>query len=1029
MITLRTYYKILIFLIAMTGFAISSYSQTERVIKGNIGDSLQSIPGAIISIKGGSDGAAADTAGYFELHTKKEPPFILQVNYLGYKTKEIEYTGQTEALTIILESDETEDIVIIGYGTQKKEDVTGSVATVAKELMAQPTSSPERLLQGSVSGVNVTQSSGQPGAGVNIQIRGVGSINAGSQPLYVIDGFPIYNDPSSMSSGVVSGTYNTNSTGGAPVINPLASINPSDIESIDVLKDASATAVYGSRGANGVVIVTTKKGSHNKSSVNFDSYVGVQSTIKTLPLINASQWAALANDAAVNSGKKAPYSQHQVDSMGTGTNWQKEAFRNARIQNYNLSVLGGTEKTRMVLSGNYFKQDGILLNTWFKRYSGRFNIEHDYSARLKIGAFAMVSDITSQVAPQNVVPAILAMPPSVPLYTNGVYTLKSPYQSVYGNPINSLVNDINTTNTIRALANTYGEYKVLPGLTAKISGGVDLISNKENSYLPSTTYEGSGSNGVASVGTLSSQTWLNENTLSYTRKINDDHHFDVLGGYMQQASYTELAIANSAGFASNAYTYNSLNSGTIQVAPSSAQSEWALQSVLLRGNYSYKNKYMITVTSRADGSSRFSDGHKWGSFPSAAIGWNAHKEAFLQNVKHLNELKVRFSAGLTGNQQIPPFTSLSQMGAVKYNFGNTTVSGFAPNTQANPNLTWEKTAQYNLGVDVGLFNNRLSFVSDIYYKYTTNLLLNVTLPATTGLLNYNPNVLQTQAYENAGSMYNKGVELAVNSKNLIGKFKWNTSLVFAHNENKILSLNNGTDFYQPNTASPSVLAVGHSVGSFVVYKTDGLIQPGTSSANALTPAADKAPGAQQYADVNHDGKITSDDRIIINNQPKFIAGLTNTFAYGGFDLTIFLQGVYGNKIYNANAANLALETGYQGASADVLNRYSATNTNTNIPRAYQDPASVLSSRFVEDGSYLRLKNISLGYTFPKAWMQNLRVQNLRIYVSAQNWLTWTKYTGFDPEVSVNGQTPSTAGVDNGAYPNYKTILGGLSLTF
>ncbi len=1029
MITSRTYYKILIFLVAMIGISFSSYSQTERVIKGTIGDSLQSMPGAIITIKGGSEGAATDTAGYFELRTKKEPPFILQVYYTGYQTKEIEYTGQEGPLIIVLVPDAVEDIVIVGYGTQKKEDVTGSVATVAKELMSQPTSSPERLLQGSVAGVNVTQSSGQPGAGANIQIRGTGSIAAGSQPLYVIDGFPIYNDPGTMSSGVVSGTYNTNSTGGAPAINPLSTINPADIESINVLKDASATAIYGSRGANGVVIVTTKKGAHNKTSVNFDSYVGVQSVIKTIPLINASQWAALANDAAVNSGKKAPYSQQQVDSMGAGTNWQKEAFRKSRIQNYNLSVLAGTDKTRIALSGGYFKQDGILLNTWFKRYSGRLNIEHDYSARLKVGSMIMISDITSQVAPQNVVPAILAMPPSVPLYTNGSYTLKSPYQSVYGNPINSLENDINTSNTVRSLANAYGEYKLLPGLTAKVLGGIDLISNKENSYLPSTTYEGSGSNGVASVGTLSTKTWLNENTLTYTKKINDDHHFDVLGGYMQQASYTELAIANAAGFASNAYTFNSLNSGTVQVAPSSAQSEWALQSVLLRGNYSYKNKYMLTVTSRADGSSKFSDGHKWGSFPSAAIGWNAHKEAFLQNVKHLNELKVRFSAGLTGNNNIPAFTSLSQMGAVKYNFGNTTVSGFAPTTQANPNLTWEKTAQYNLGVDVGLFNNRLSVVSDIYYKYTTNLLLNVTLPATTGLLNYNPNVLQTQAYENAGSMYNKGVELAVNTKNLVGKFKWNTSLVFAHNENKILSLNDGTDFIQPNTAAPSVLAVGHSVGSFVVYKTDGLIQPGTSSANALTPAADKGVGAQQYKDVNGDGKITSDDRVIINNQPKFIAGLTNTFSYGGFDLTVFLQCVYGNKIYNANAANLALETGYQGASADVVNRYTPQNTNTNIPRAYQDPAAVLSSRFVEDGSYLRLKNISLGYTFPKEWISNLRVQNLRVYVSAQNWLTWTKYTGFDPEVSVNGQSPMTAGVDNGAYPNYKTILGGVSLNF
>ena len=953
---------------------------------------------------------------------------------MGHEVKEVEYTGGQEPLAVKLKPNVQEAVVIVGYGTQKKQDVTGSTATVPKELMTQPVSSVDRLLQGTVAGVQVTQSSGQPGSGTNIQIRGVGSINAGSQPLYVIDGFPVYNDPSSMDAGVTYNTYNTNTTGGAPYINPLSTINPSDIESIDVLKDASATAIYGSRGSNGVVIVTTKKGSKNKSSVNFDSYVGVQSVLKTIPVINGSQWASLANDAAVNSGKKAPYTANQVDSFGQGTNWEKAAFRQARIQNYNVSVLTGTDKTRIAISGNYFKQDGVLINTWFQRYSGRFNIEHDYNKNLRVGAYVTVSDISSQVAPQNVVPAILAMPPSVPIWSSpGIYTLKSPYQATYGNPINSLQSDINTTTTTRVLGNGFAEYKVskgvLKGLSAKVLGGVDLISNKENSYLPSTTYEGSGSNGVASVGALTSTTWLNENTLNYARKIGKKHSFDVLGGYMQQASYTEDVIANAAGFASNAYTFNNLGSGTIQVAPASAQSEWALRSFLLRANYNYDNRYLLTVTAREDGSSRFSEGHQWGAFPSAAIGWNAHNEAFLKNVKDISQLKFRFSAGLTGNQQIPPFSSLSQMGYYRYNFGNTTVAGFAPNTQANPNLTWEKTAQFNLGFDLGLFNNRITVVSDIYYKNTTNLLLNVTLPATTGLLNTNPNILQDQAYENAGSMTNKGIELAVNTKNLVGKFKWTTGLVFSHNDNNITSLNSGTTVYQPNTASPSVLAVGHPVGSFIVYQTNGLIPAGTPAANALTPAADKGAGAQQYADINGDGKITSADRVIINNQPKFIAGLTNTFSYGGFDLTVFIQTVYGNKIYNANAANLDLETGYQGASTAVLNRYTPTNTNTSIPRAYQDPAAVLSSRFIEDGSYVRLKNISLGYTFPKEWLSQARIQNLRIYVSAQNWLTWTKYTGFDPEVSVNGQTPSTNGVDNGAYPNYKTVLGGLSFSF
>jgi len=1048
-LTLFKQYRTWVFLIALFGIAHLAHSQSENTIRGVIqSDSTkESLAGAIVTIKGTTIGTVTDSAGYFELKTTQAPPLTLEVNYIGFLPQEATYNGEIEPLEIKLKPNAQEAAVIVGYGTQKKSDVTGSTATVPKELMSQPVSSADRLLQGSVAGALVSQTSGQPGSGTTVQIRGVGSVNAGGQPLYVIDGYPWYNDPSSIDAGVTYNTFNTNTTGGAPQINPLSTINPSDIESIDVLKDASATAIYGSRGANGVVVITTKKGSRGKNSVNFDSYIGVQSALKTIPLINAQQEEQLANDAAVNSGKPVTFNPTQLAAAGApgaSTNWESAALRSSRIQNYNLSILTGTDKTRIALSGNYFDQDGILLNTWFKRYTGRINIEHDYNKNLKVAVYSTISQVSSQVAPQNVVPDLLAMQPTVPIFTNGTYTVKSTLtgESALGNPINSLVNDINTTTTTRSLTNGFLEYKILPklikgSLTAKVLGGIDLISNKENSYLPSTTYEGQGSNGVASVGALTSSTWLNENTLTYLRKIKK-HSFDVIGLYSQQSSYTEDVIANAAGFGNNALSFNNLGTGTVQVSPQSAQSDWAILSWMGRVNYQYDNRYLLTVTARTDGSSRFAPGHQWGDFPSAAIGWNAHNEKFLKDVKQISQLKFRFSAGLTGNQQIPPFTSQSQMGYYRYNFGNTTLAGFAPNSQFNPNLTWEKTAQYDLGFDLGLLENRITIVSDIYYKKTTNLLLNVTLPATTGYLNLNPNVLQDQAYENAGAMSNKGIELAVNSKNLVGKFKWNTALVFSHNVNDVLSLNSGATQYIPNSAAPSVLAVGHPVGSFIVYQTNGLVPPGTLPANALTPAADHGVGAQQYKDNNGDGAITSTDRIIINNQPKFIAGLTNTFNYGGFDLTIFVQTVYGNKIYNANAANLDLETGYQGASTVVLNRYtSATtsaatgtpvNTNTSIPRAYQDPSQVLSNRFIEDGSYMRLKNVTLGYTFQKEWFKG-HLQKLRIYVSAQNWLTWTKYTGFDPEVSVNGQNPITSGIDNGAYPNYKTFLGGLSVSF
>jgi TonB-linked SusC/RagA family outer membrane protein len=1020
-----TYYKTLFFLIALLAGS-TAYSQT--VVKGKVSDSTsaESLVEVIVNIKGGTDGTATDASGNFEFTTDQTPPFILQINYLGYKTKEVQFTGEPVTVKLEFDNAEVEEVVVIGYGTQKKKDVTGSVSTVSKELLSQPVSSPDKLLQGSVAGALVTQTSGQPGAGVSVQIRGTGTANAGGQPLYVIDGFPIYNDASSMDAGVTYNVYNGDSRGAAPQINPLSSINPADIESIDVLKDASATAIYGSRGANGVIIVTTKKGSYHKSSINFDGYVGVQNVVKKLSLINARQWGELANDAAVNSGKAAPYTQAQIDAFGEGTDWQSEAFRAAKVQSYNLSILGGSESTRVAVSGNYFNQDGVLINTWFKRYSARLNVEHDYNHRLKLGTSILGSRISSQVAPQNVVPAILAMPPSV-----AVGTIKSPYQSVYGNPILSLQKDVNTTTTNRILASGFAEYKIIPGLTAKVLGGIDMIGNKQNAYLPSDTYEGSGASGVAQVGALTSNSWLNENTLAYARRINAKHSFDVLGGFTQQSSNTESSIAAASGFPSDGFTFNNLGSGSTLVAPSSAQTAWALQSFLFRVNYNFNDRFLLTGTARADGASQFAPGHKWGFFPSGAIGWNLHNEKFLKDVAEVSQLKLRFSAGLTGNQHIPPFTSQSKMGYYRYNFGNTTVGGFAPVTQFNPDLTWEKSAQYDFGVDLGLFKDRVIFVADVYYKRTTDLLLDVTLPSSTGLLDFSNAVSQAHTYKNAGSLYNKGIELAVTTKNLTGQLKWSTSLIWSHNENKVESLNSGAKSYQPNTNAPAVLAVDHSVGAFLVYQTDGLIPVGTSAADAakMTISSDKNPGAQRYKDVNGDGKITADDRIIIDNQPKFIAGLTNNLSFKGFDLTVFVQTVYGNKIYNGNAGQLLLETGYQGASTDVLNRWTPTNTNTNVPRAYQDPAQVLSDRYVEDGSYVRLKNISLGYTLPNNIVSKLKIQNLRVYVSAQNYLTWTNYRGFDPEVGSSNGSAINSGYDSGSYPNYKTFLGGLSFSF
>ncbi|MDR6941452.1 SusC/RagA family TonB-linked outer membrane protein [Mucilaginibacter pocheonensis] len=1011
---------------------IALAQQTQPTINSKLvgrvvdGATKEPLPGAVVRIEGTTHVVSTDIQGKFSFVTGQKFPYKLIITFIGYEKQE--YIADGSPVEILMKDAQSQlnQVVVVGYGTQKRKDITGSVASVPVLALKQPVPSLDRVLQGTVSGIQVTQATGQPGAGVTVQIRGVNSINAVAEPLYIIDGFPTSNSNSLTDAGVTNG----------PKINPLASINTADIENIEVLKDASATAIYGTRGANGVIIITTKKGKSGVSSINYDGSYGRQEVIKTIPLLNASQWGALRNDALVNSGK-TPQTEAQLNPYNADTNWQDAAFRTGNSQNHSLSILSGTDRTRLAFSGNYFKQDGILQNTNFERYAGRVNVEHDYNDKLKISSFITGSRTRAQVAPQGVVPAILLMTPTTPVYNpDGSFFIKNVFEGTYGNPINTLYNQINTTTTSRILGNISADYKITDDLTARVLTGVDIIDNKQNRYLPASVYEGSGYSGLGETGTLNSTNWLNENTLTYTKKLGN-HNLNILAGFTQQAFNAEGAVTGSSGFVSDYDTFNNLGSGSITsisgsgfaVAPSSSTNTWALKSYLGRVNYGYNGKYLLTLTLRADGSSKFAPGHQWASFPSAAVAWNASSENFLKNVEQISQLKFRLSAGQTGNSDIPPYQSFSQLGYYRYNFGNTTLAGFAPNSLSNPNLTWEKTTQYDFGFDLGLLKDRITLTADIYYKKTTNLLLYLPLPATSGLtIITNTAITNPQQYENVGSVQNKGFELSINTHNFTGSFVWNTSLVFAVNRNKVLSLGgNGVNQFIPDSSLPSILRVGEPIGSFIGYKTNGLIQAGGP---ALTPAANTAPGGQAYQDINGDGKITqSADRVILgNSQPKFTGGITNTFSYKGIDLNVSLQGSYGNKIYNQQRGVLELGTGYTNATATLLNRWTPANTNTDVHSAFQDPAATISDRFVENGSYLRLKNLSLGYTIPKSIVSRSFIKKIRIYVTAQNLVTWTKYTGYDPEVSSNEQSAITSGVDNGAYPNNKSILAGIGIT-
>jgi len=1014
---LRYVSVILILLAPFAGLAQETVPLINSTLQGKIIDSLsgEPLPGATIQIVGITHSVKSDAHGNYQFVTGQKLPYTLIVSYIGYETKQVIAASSPFDIRLSPNANQLEDVVVVGYGVQKRRDFTGSLASLPPLLKEQPVSSPERLLQGAVSGVQVTQGSGQPGGGASIRIRGGTSINAGSEPLYVIDGFPIYNGDASVDAGIVSGEK----------INPLSSLNPADIESIDVLKDASATAIYGSRGANGVILITTKRAKGNESSVTYDTYYGQQQVIRKLPLLNASQWGALKNDARLDAGKTALYSEAELAALGTGTDWQEEGFTTAPTHSHNLSILSGTEKTKIALGGNYFNQNGVVIHTGFSRYAGRVNVEHELNDKFRIGAFLTGSQTNAQVAPNGVVEALLEMPPTIPVKdADGNYTLSSSFETAIGNPINTLINQTNETSTRRFLLNGYGEYTIFRGLTAKVLLGADLINNKQNRYLPSTVYEGLPS-GIARSGSLSTTNWLNENTLNYKKTIGHQHHFDVLVGFSQQQATTEVFSAGSSDFVNDSFTYNDLGSGTVLLAPGSLYSQWALRSYLGRVNYAFQDKYLVTLTVRADGSSRFGKNNKWGTFPSAAFAWNVASEPFLQSVHAISQLKLRISAGLTGNQEIPTYRSLARLSYYRYNFENQLVGGFAPSSYGNPDLGWEKTAQYNLGVDLGLLGDRISLVSDIYYKRTTDLLLEVPLPYTSGI---------ESAYQNYGSIANKGIELALKTENLTGPFKWTTNLVFSANRNKVLSLGPGVTEFVPvnptnNARTSEIVRVGEPLGNFYMYVTDGVFQEGDDF--SLSPTQNTRAGSQKYKDMNGDGQITQAGDVVIvgNSQPKFLAGITNNFQYKGFDLGIFLQSSYGNKIFSNTKALLEIGSGFTGASATLLDRWTPTHTNTDVHRAVEDPSPTLSNRFVEDGSYLRLKNLTLGYTLPLRIADKAKLKHVRIYISGQNLVTWTNYTGFDPEVSRNGQDALGSGFDYGNYPGVKTYLAGLSLTF
>ncbi|MDN3582525.1 SusC/RagA family TonB-linked outer membrane protein [Mucilaginibacter flavus] len=1035
------YFKFFLVLSFVVTGSIASAQQTEPPatinshLVGKIIDSVtkQPVAGAVIKIKGTTHAVAAGQDGSFSFITGQKFPYTLVVSFIGYKTKEVIANGSPITVTLADGVNQLNDVVVVGYGTQKKSDITGSIASVPKNILSQPAAGFDNLLQGAVSGVAVTQNSGQPGSTATIRVRGGNSISFGNAPLYVIDGFIVYNNNDNANIGS-SGTS----------VNALSTINPNDIESIEVLKDASATAIYGSHGANGVVIITTKRGKKGTNNVSLSSYYGTQRVAKKLDLLNGSQWASLVNDINVSDNVVKTFTDAQIAAFGNGSDWQSSALRSAPVLNEELSLSGGDEKSRYLVSGNYFDQKGTILNTGFKRYSARVNYEKNVSEKFKISTNIFGSQsIENKLAGSsynsinfsNAYASLILTSPVAPIKNaDGSYNTTNPYNASATNPLQDITATTNTTTLTRILGNIAGEYKILDDLTLKVTAGTDILNTSVQYYAPSFTGSPAGgstgyaASGYASIGSGHSLSWLNENTLTYDHAFNNTHYLTVLAGYTTQYTRDDASIASAQKFPNDLTTFNNLSYAGIANLPTSSAHNSTLNSYLARINYSYLHKYNLTLSGRADGSSKLGKNNKWGYFPSAGFSWNVGREDFFKPLSQtVTNLKLRLSAGQTGNSEVPPYSSLAALAPTNYYFGSKLVTGISPVQLANPNLKWETTTQYDGGVDFGLFNDRVNVVFDAYYKKTTNLLLYVPLPLYTGY---------ASALENVGSVENKGLELAINTDNIKGDgFTWKTNLVFALNHNKVLSLGQGINYFYPTAAtgqlSPVIVQVGLPVGTFWGYNTNGLLTAADiANGTPLLAGVPQKVGDTKYVDTNHDGVITTADKHSLgSSQPKFTGGITNTFTYKHFDLSVFFQGSYGAKVFNLLQQTLERPTLSLNASAELLNRWTPDNTTGIVARATNSPVPQVTDRYIENASFLKLKNASLGYTFSSPLLSKIHAKNLRVYVSGQNLLTVTKYKGLDPEVSFYDNDNTKQGIDYGTYPPVRTFLAGLAVTF
>ena len=1009
----------------------------QGLITGHITDVRTGEPliGASVIVKSEKgQGVVTDIDGNFSLQTKVEAPLTLRVEYVGYRPLDVDVYDFEEPVEISLidNASRLNEVVVVGYGAQKRLELTSSISSVGEDLLKQQNTSVEGALQGAVAGLNVTTTSGQPGAASIIRVRGGNSITGGNEPLYVINGFIVYNDPAANRTGARTSDA---------TLDPLSFLNPSDIGSIEVLKDVAATAIYGTRGANGVIIITTKKGSHGKNNISYNASFGWSSIGKKLDYLDAWQWADIWNEL------------YQNDEIGYGLDtptatydWQDAALRTGFQQEHQLSAVGGDEISRYSISGSYKSQEGIVKGTDLTRYSGRINYERNVFKTLLVGlnanaAYNKVNGVAnnsgSMFAPSPWYAAISHTPYTSIYNADGTFnydptpTSVDIYNGKVGNPISDLENTKAETENTRIIGTGFAEWTIIPQLKLRASIGADLSNTRQSYYAPSYTTSGLANNGYASVGQTKTNTWQTEYTATYSNVFKRVHSLTVLAGYTAQSTDRNSIATTAYGFSNDATGYDNLGAAATTQPSKSSHYVSTLQSWIGRVNYSYDSRYNASLTLRADGSSRFAKDHRWGWFPSLGASWNIDREKWIHLGKKVDFIQLRASIGTVGNQEIGDYQFAANVEPRTVVIDGMKATSYIIANKSNPDLKWETTTSYNIGLSTGFFQNRLTVTFDAYYKKTNDLLLDVPVEQVTGF---------STVLRNVGSVTNKGVELEVGGVLIDRKdLKWNVNANIAHNKNEVTSLGD-SEYFIPSFSSvgtlqyidPLIVKVGEPLGTFYGYRFKGIIQSDEEWCCLPSQTISVVePGNPKFEDVNGDNVVNEQDRVVLGNiQPDFTYGFNTKVTYKNLDFFLSLSGSYGNKLFNALACRLDRGNGYYyNPLAEVADRWTPTNPSNTIQKASSATSIYADDRFVEDASYLKFRNIQLGYTFPLK--QITRDAKVRLYVALQNFFTITSYSGYDPEANRNGIDETSAlyqGVDYGAYPTAKTVLVGFNVT-